>query len=206
MTRRTSLIAGLALVLIVLCGAWLALEFTTSRTGAQDAEATSATAAIGGPFTLIDTSGKTVTDQIYRGKWMLIYFGYTYCPDACPTALNNISMALEKLGSDANEIAPLFITVDPKRDTPQVMADYLKSFDPRIVGLTGSPAQTEGAAKAYRVYAAPQKSEGDDYLVDHSSYIYLMNPQGKFASVIPGSASGDEMANKVRAALAHSGT
>ncbi len=175
----------------------------TRNRGLQEAALSSP--SIGGPFTLVATDGKTVTDQTYRGKWLFIYFGYTFCPDACPTALNNISVALEKLGAEADKIQPLFITVDPKRDTPQVMGDYLKSFDPRIVGLTGSQAQTDGVAKAYRVYVAPQENGGDDYAVDHSAYFYLMDPQGKFVNVIAGDVPGDQMADKLRKMMAHPG-
>lgn len=204
MTARFALIAAVIFALLAfLGGAWLTIALTTSRAPEQSS---SSSAQIGGPFALIDTSGKTVTDQTYRGKWLLIYFGYTFCPDACPTALNNISVALEKLGPDANKIQPFFITVDPKRDTPEVMADYLKSFDPRILGLTGSQTQTDSVAKAYRVYVAPQKSGGDDYLVDHSAYLYLMNPQGKFVNVIAGDVAGDQMADKLRTMMAHPGT
>lgn len=202
MTGRSRFIVVLPLVLLAVGGAVVATTLTRNR-GPQ--EAMSSTASIGGPFTLVATDGKTVTDQTYRGKWLFIYFGYTFCPDACPTALNNIGIALEKLGSEANKIQPLFITVDPKRDTVQVMADYLKSFDPRIVGLTGSPAQTDGAAKAYRVYVAPQKNEGDDYLVDHSAYFYLMDPQGKFVNVVAGDVPGDQMADKLRKMISHPG-
>src|ERR1700730_5312855 len=100
--------------------------------------ASSGEATIGGPFTLVGTDGSTITDQTYRGEWMLIYFGYTFCPDACPTALANMSGALAALGRSADHIQPLFITVDPARDTREALADYLQSFDPRIVGLTGS--------------------------------------------------------------------
>jgi protein SCO1/2 len=200
MTRRTTLIAVLAFAALVFGGAWLTVALTTNRAPEQSSPSSP---AIGGPFTLVATDGKTVTDQTYRGKWMLVYFGYTFCPDACPTALNNISVALTKLRADANRIQPLFITVDPKRDTPAVMADYLKSFDPRIVGLTGSQAQTDNAAKAYRVYVAPQKSAGEDYLVDHSAYLYLMSPQGKFVNVIAGDVPGDQMANTLRTMMAH---
>ncbi|HVA13930.1 MAG TPA: SCO family protein [Stellaceae bacterium] len=200
MTRRTTLGAVFALVLLALVGAWLTVALVTSRTPEQSS---ASPARIGGPFTLIDTSGKTVTDQAYRGKWMLVYFGYTSCPDECPTALNNIGVALTKLGSEANAIQPLFITVDPKRDTPQVMANYLKSFDPRIVGLTGSQAQTDNAAKAYRVYVAPRKSDSGDDLVDHSAFFYFVNPQGKFVNVIAGDMPGDQMADKLRTMMAH---
>ena len=168
--------------------------------------ATSGTAAIGGPFTLVSTNDGNVTDQTYRGKWLLIFFGYTFCPDACPTALNNISVALEKLGADAGKLQPLFVTVDPQRDTHEVLAEYLKSFDSRIVGLTGSQDQIDRVVKEYRVYVASQKSEtqGDDnYLVSHSAYIYLMDPQGKFANVIQGSEAGEEIAAWLRKQMAH---
>ncbi|WGS21085.1 MULTISPECIES: SCO family protein [unclassified Bradyrhizobium] len=166
---------------------------------------TSGTAAIGGPFTLVSTDGKSVSDQSYRGKWLLIFFGYTFCPDACPTALTNISAALEKLGPDAGKLQPLFVTVDPQRDTPQVMAEYLKSFDPRIVGLSGTQAQIDSVLKEYRIYVARQKSEAEDgnYLVSHSAYVYLMNPQGRFVDVAQGSESGEEIAEWLRKKIAH---
>src|SRR6266446_7445446 len=140
MTRRSTFIVIFALALLALGGAWVTTTLTANRV---PHETSSSSGQIGGPFTLVATDGKTVTDQTYRGKWLFIYFGYTFCPDACPTALSNIGIALEKLGSEADKIQPLFITVDPKRDTLEVMADYLKSFDPRIVGLTGSQAQTD---------------------------------------------------------------
>jgi protein SCO1/2 len=152
--------------------------------------------AVGGPFTLTASDGSTVTDQTYRGKWLLVYFGYTFCPDACPTALNNIGVALDALGPDAAKFQPLFITVDPKRDTREVLAEYLKSFDPRIVGLTGTEDQIAAVAKAYRVYYASQK--GDDYLVDHSALIYLMNPESKFVKVFGPELSGEEIGDRVR--------
>ena len=168
--------------------------------------ATSGTAAIGGPFTLVSTNDGNVTDQTYRGKWLLIFFGYTFCPDACPTALNSISVALEKLGVDAGKLQPLFVTVDPQRDTREVLAEYLKSFDSRIIGLTGPQDQIDRVVKEYRVYVASQKSEtqGDDnYLVSHSAYIYLMDPQGKFVNVIQGSEAGEEIAAWLRKQMAH---
>jgi protein SCO1/2 len=152
--------------------------------------------AVGGPFTLTASDGSTVTDQTYRGKWLLVYFGYTFCPDACPTALNNIGVALATLGSDAAKFQPLFITVDPRRDTREVLAEYLKSFDPRIVALTGTEDQIAAVARAYRVYYAPQK--GEDYLVDHSALIYLMNHEGKFVKVFGPDLSGEEIADRVR--------
>lgn len=160
-----------------------------------------APSAIGGPFSLTASDGSTVTDQTYAGKWELVYFGYTFCPDACPTALSDMTLALEKLGPRATLVQPLFITVDPKRDSQLVLADYLKSFDPRIVGLTGSEAQTTATAAAYHVYVKPQSDGGGDYLVDHSAYVYVMDPHGQFVDVIDGATSGDAMAAKVAAMM-----
>lgn len=173
-----------------------ALLGKTTRTG---------TAAIGGPFTLASTKDESVSDQSLRGKWLLIFFGYTFCPDLCPTALANLSNALEKFGSDAARLQPLFITVDPHRDTREVMANYLKSFDPRILGLTGTQAQIDQVIKEYQVYVAADKSKGgDDYLVSHSGYLYLMDPQGKFVNVIQGNEDGDAIAAWLRKEMSHS--
>jgi protein SCO1 len=168
---------------------------------------TSGTAAIGGPFTLVATNNEAVSDQTYRGKWLLIYFGYTYCPDACPTALNSISVALEKLGSQASDLQPLFITVDPERDTRETMAKYLTSFDSRILGLTGTKEQIDSVIKEYRLYVSREKPEhgGDDYLISHSSYIYLMDPQGRFVNVIHAEELGDEIAIRLRKEMADAG-
>jgi protein SCO1/2 len=193
---RILLIAGLAALLIG--GGAAAVVIMAPPASPPAAQSTASGAAIGGPFTLVGADGKTVTDRLYRGKWMLVYFGYTFCPDVCPTTLNSIAQALGQLGRDANQIAPLFITVDPKRDTPKVIGDYVQAFDPRIVGLTGSADQIAAVAKEYRVYDAPQPGNGKDYLVDHSSFVYLMNPQGGFAKVLPGTMSGSEMAAAIR--------
>ncbi|SRR5258708_110196 len=162
------------------------------------------TPTIGGPFTLVSTNGEDITDQSFRGKWLLIFFGYTSCPDLCPTALTNVSVALEKFGPDTSRLQPLFITVDPQRDTRDVMANYLKSFDARILGLTGTQAQIDGVTKEYRVYVALDKSErdGDDYLVSHSAYLYLMDPRGKFVNVIEGKEDGDAIAAWLRKEIA----
>ena len=189
--------AAMLLVAGIAGATWL----VTTRTGAS-AAVVPPSVAIGGPFTLTAADGATVTDQSYRGKWLLVYFGYTFCPDACPTALTNISAALQQLGPLADRVQPLFITVDPHRDTPKVMADYVKAFDHRIVGLTGSTAAIEAVTKEYGVYVAPQKSEGsDDYLVDHSSFIYLMNPDGKFVATLSGAATGAQLAARLQTLL-----
>jgi protein SCO1 len=160
--------------------------------------------AIGGPFTLTSPDGATVTDQTYRGKWLLVYFGFTSCPDSCPTALLEISAALEKLGPDADKLQPLFITVDPQRDTPAVMGNYTQSIDPRIVGLTGTPQQIAAAAQEYGVYYEPRKSGpgAGDYVMDHSTYLYLMDTEGEFVRGLDADASGEHIAEAVRGAMA----
>jgi len=159
---------------------------------------------IGGPFTLTSPDGATVTEQTYRGKWLLVYFGFTSCPDSCPTALLEISAALEKLGPDADKLQPLFITVDPQRDTPAVMGNYTQSIDPRIVGLTGTPQQIAAATQEYGVYYEPRKSGpgAGDYVMDHSTYLYLMDTEGEFVRGFDANASGERIAEAVRGAMA----
>jgi cytochrome oxidase Cu insertion factor (SCO1/SenC/PrrC family) len=158
--------------------------------------------SVGGPFTLTDQTGRTVTDADYRGKWMLVYFGYTFCPDVCPTELQTIAGALDRLGPDAAKIVPIFITIDPARDTPPVLADYVRLFDKRLVGLTGSDAQIHDVARAYRVYYAKvtQKSS-DSYLMDHSSFIYLMSPEGRFRALLQPGETPDAMAARIEAEM-----
>ena len=137
-------------------------------------------ALIGGPFALKDGNGGTVSDQTLKGRPYLVYFGYTHCPDVCPTELAKISDILSKMGDKA--IPVLFITVDPERDTPKVMQDYVSSFNPAIVGLSGAPQAVEAAEKAFRVYARKGEPQADgDYSMDHSSVIYLMDKNGGFA-------------------------
>ncbi len=153
---------------------------------------------LGGPFALVDANnGRSVTEQSFRGKLMLIYFGYTYCPDACPTTLNNISEAMAKLGTAADRIAPLFISIDPGRDTPQVMANYVKAFDPRIQGLTGDAEATARVAKEFGVYYRKHDVPGG-YLVDHSSLLYIMGGQGELLKVLPASEGADKLAGDLR--------
>ena len=201
MTPRSRLLLILGLAVAIFGGGALALTLVEqSAEPAAVAVDTASGAAIGGPFTLVDARGQTVTDRNFHGKWMLVYFGYTFCPDVCPTTLTNIAQALVQLRSHATDLLPVFITIDPQRDTPKVMGDYVKAFDPRIVGLTGSKAQIAKVAQEYHVYYAKQANSGsgDDYLVDHSSFVYLMSPQGKFAKVMPGSLSAGEMADAIR--------
>jgi protein SCO1/2 len=155
---------------------------------------------IGGPFTLRDGSGKAVTDQDFRGKYMLVYFGYTFCPDVCPTTLNAVADAMDKLGPAASRVQPLFITVDPKRDTPDVVKQYAAAFGPRIEGLTGTREEIAVVAKEYRVYYAEHRTGPgpNDYSMDHSSVLYLMSPTGGFVAPMRADQSGDEMAANLK--------
>ncbi|HME25252.1 MAG TPA: SCO family protein [Acetobacteraceae bacterium] len=151
----------------------------------------------GGPFTLQDGDGKPVSDRDFRGKYMLVYFGYTFCPDACPTTLNAVADALDRLGAKADQIQAIFITVDPKRDTPAVMKQYVAAFTPRLIGLTGSLEQIAQVAEEYRVYHVENRTGPgpNDYSIDHSSVLYVMGPDGGFIAAFRGDQSGAEIAD-----------
>lgn len=139
-------------------------------------------AAIGGPFQLTDQHGKAVTDKNLKGKPTLIFFGYTHCPDVCPTSLFEISEVLRAMGKDADKVNAVFISVDPERDTPATMKDYLSSFDPHLEGLSGDPAETAKVISSYRVYAKKVPTKDGDYTMDHTALIYLMDRDGRFVS------------------------
>lgn len=139
-------------------------------------------AAIGGPFQLTDQHGKAVTDKNLKGKPTLIFFGYTHCPDVCPTSLFEISEVLRAMGKDADKVNAVFISVDPERDTPATMKDYLSSFDPHLEGLSGDPAETAKVITSYRVYAKKVPTKDGDYTMDHTALIYLMDRNGRFVS------------------------
>jgi protein SCO1 len=151
---------------------------------------------VGGPFVLQDGNGKPVSDRDFRGKYMLVYFGYTFCPDVCPTTLNDVADALDRLGANADRLQPIFITVDPKRDTPAVMKQYTAAFTPRLIGLTGSQEQIAEVAREYRVYYAEHRTGAGpgDYTMDHSSVLYLMGPDGKFIAPIQADEDGKQIA------------
>ncbi len=139
-------------------------------------------AMIKSEFELVDHNGRTVTAADYHGKWQLVFFGFTYCPDVCPTTLTIVSSAMEELGDASEKVVPLFITVDPDRDTPAVLSEYVQAFHPSLVGLTGSAEQVKSAANSFRVYyaKAPQDDAPGGYLMGHSGIIYLMSPDGVF--------------------------
>jgi len=191
-----ALLGGLA---ILGAGVLIGLEHRDRPRGAAG---TLLASAIGGPFRLVDQNGKTVTDADLKGKWSLIYFGYTHCPDACPTALNDIAIALDELGPKRAAVRPVFITVDPERDTPEVLKAYVTAFDAPILALTGTPEEVAQAAKGYRVYYAKHPEAGGDYSMDHSSVIYVMDPQGRFTASFTQENSPEEIAERLKKLLA----
>ena len=162
---------------------------------------TTGVAQVGGPFRLVDQNGHTRTDADFRDRWMWVYFGYTNCPDVCPTTLSLMSEVLRQLGGRANRIAPIFITLDPARDTPQLLKLYLSSFDPRFIALTGSEGEIAAVAKEYRVWRVKRPLKGGGYAVDHSSVICLMDPSGKFVAVSDTSQTPEQIADDLRQRL-----
>jgi protein SCO1 len=165
----------LALGLVALVGA----AYFILASGGQQARGS----AIGGPFTLTDQNGVRVTDATYRGAPSIVFFGFTHCPDVCPTTLFEMSEILKRLPAD-KRVSALFVTVDPERDTPAALKDYLSSFDSRISGLSGTRDEVDATLKAYRVYAKKQPQENGEYSMDHSSIVYLMDKQGRFVNAL----------------------
>lgn len=190
-TRR-ALIAVL-LATLVLC-AMLLFKLYERYAGEE-----TGSAEIGGPFALVNQDGKPVTDADFKGKLLLVYFGYTFCPDACPTALGVMASAIDKLDVAGERVTPILITIDPARDTPQALKDYVGNFHPRLVGLTGTEEQIAKAAKEYRVFYQKQSgATGADYLMDHSTLIYLMGADGKFLTYFGPQATPAELAEAIR--------
>ncbi len=176
--RRSSSWLAMLAVLVIL-GIALGPRLAVWLGGDHGAETT-----VGGPFTLIGGDGQPVNDTQFRGKWMLIYFGYTFCPDVCPTELSAMATALDQLpAAQRDKLVPIFITVDPDRDTAAVVRDYAAAFHPQMVGLTGSAQQIDAVKKLFRVYSAKAKSDDPAaYTVDHSSIVYLMGPDGRYVT------------------------
>jgi protein SCO1/2 len=140
------------------------------------------TSTVGGPFSLTDQNAKPITDQDFKGHPFLVFFGFTHCPDVCPTTLFEVSEVLRALGPRGKDVRALFVTVDPERDTPAVLKDYLSSFDPRVIGGTGDPEAIAAIEKSYRVYAKKVPLEGGNYTMDHSAVVYLMDKNGRFVA------------------------
>jgi cytochrome oxidase Cu insertion factor (SCO1/SenC/PrrC family) len=167
----------------------------------QPAAGQVSTASIGGPFVLTDQNGHARSDRNFHGRFVLLYFGYSYCPDVCPTTLQDMANALAKLGPLASRVVPVFITVDPERDTPVVLKKYVGAFGPSFVGLTGSLADITRVAHAYRVYFAKHPAPGGGYSVDHSGTIYLLGPDGKLVTIYDASAGAGPLAADLKSRL-----
>lgn len=160
--------------------------------------------SLGGPFSLTDHTGRAVTERDFAGRWMLVYFGFTFCPDMCPTELGTMAAALDAMGPAGEAVVPVLITVDPERDGPAQLADYVSRFHPRLVGLTGTPEQVAEAARRYRVYyAKARRPETTEYLVDHSGFIYLVGPDARVRTLFRPETSPEAMAAAVSAQLAN---
>ncbi len=195
-TLRTIRWVAVAAILVIAIGFAVQMGFGAKK--AADPVA-STPANIGGPFSLTNTRGEKVTEADFLGKPMLVYFGYSYCPDVCPYALQIMASALDTLGPGKGRITPVFISVDPKRDTPESLAQYVSSssFPDGLVGLTGTADEVAAAAKAYAVYYK-KVGEGDDYIMDHTSAIFLMDKEGKYVAVFTHTSSVDEIAKCLR--------
>jgi protein SCO1/2 len=175
-TARLLIVLGAFLAGLVLFSA--VLFIVTGRTPTPIA----LPSAIGGPFQLVDQNAKPITDQDLKGRPFLVFFGFTHCPDVCPTTLHEVSEILRSLGKDADRVRALFVTVDPERDTPDKLKDYLSSFDPHLVGVTGDAAAITAIGKAYRVYAKKVPLDGGGYTMDHTAIVYLMGKDGRFVA------------------------
>lgn len=196
--RKTLLFA----IAVLLLAAGLGIAVLTAPRGTALLGG-SGEALVGGPFTLTDHRGKTVSEKAFHGRYMLVFFGYTFCPDVCPTELQVMMAARDMLGARAKEITPVFVTIDPTRDTPEVMASYVENFGADLVGLTGTPEQIAAIAKAYRVYYAKAgQTETPDYLMDHSSIVYLMGPDGTYVKHFTYTTDARALAEALEKAMA----
>ena len=189
----------LGVILVLALGSLIGVGAVMQRTGTE--VTSTGQAAIGGPFRLTDQNGQRVAAKDFQGQWMLVYFGYTYCPDICPTTLATMTAALDELPPDlAEQVVPVFITVDPERDTVEQLEEYAPLFSDRLVALTGTDAEVKAAARAYKVYfsKAPGSGTGEDYAVDHSGFVYFMGPNGTYQTHFSHDTPADEMASRMR--------
>lgn len=196
MQRRTTLIVAAAVAVGIGLGIGFLIPVTDTRFDVTES-------VVGGSFELVNHRGETVTQETYAGSHMLIYFGYTFCPDVCPTELQSISLALDELGPKAETVVPLFVTIDPARDTVDAMNEYVALFHPRIVGLTGTEAQVKKVADEYGVYYARARDTGTstEYLMDHSSLVFLMDGKGRYVTHLRAGMSPEAMARVLSDAL-----
>jgi protein SCO1/2 len=195
-------VAVLGFLAVATAAGWLVTDGPLGRRVATGP----ASLELGGSFRLTDHRGRTLTDRDFRGQPIAIFFGFTACPDVCPTTLADMTAFMEELGPDADRLHWLFVTVDPERDTPEQLANYLTLFDPRIVGLTGKPAEIADAAKAWRVSYRRVPLDGGGYTMDHSASVFLMDARGRFAGTIDYKESAEVALEKLRMLLAARGT
>ncbi len=195
---RPKLIAAAIMIIAAFAVAALALTQWPSK-----GPIGSGTALIGGPFTMINQKSETVTEKDFLGRYTIYFFGYTFCPDVCPTELQVLSAALKELGPDAAKITPVFVSIDPERDTPKIIGEYVANFHPRFVGLTGTPEQLASMARAFHVYYKKVANEKDsqNYGMDHPSILYLMGPDGKFAKHFPYTTDAKNLALELKSVL-----
>jgi protein SCO1/2 len=201
--RRNNLVACLTAVMLATASTWTMAEKAARPSAAMLMDALMwGTEPIGGPFALTDHRGQRRTDSEFRGKLLLIYFGYMFCPDVCPTDLQAMAAAIEALGPSGDGVQPLFITIDPERDKPAELASYVAAFHPRLVGLTGSADEIESVARAYKVYfAKAEDPRSTSYLMDHSGFVYLAGADGKYLGFFPPSTSAERMVEIMRPLL-----
>lgn len=192
------LIVGTLAALAGVIGAVAFIPGALDNLAPQRSTITTGKALVGGPFELTAHNGDRVTDQSYRGRLMLVYFGFTYCPDICPAGLQVMTAALDALGDKADQVAPLFITVDPERDTPEQLKSYVSSFHKNMIGLSGSLEDIDKAAKAYRVYYRKAQDPAlNDYTMDHTSFFYLMDGNGEFVTHFPHVIAPEKLAQRL---------
>jgi len=207
--RRFLLLLTVILLGFTIWSLWMTSEKTDQKKQIDQAEGTAAETLVGGDFILTDQNGQKAGTADFRGRIMLVFFGYTRCPDECPATVGMLTRAMELLGDKANQVVPVFISVDPEHDTPVVLKDFLSNFDKRFVGLTGTSEQIKQVAEKYKVYYAKSSPNGQvtfdaknpDYSVDHSAFIYMMGKDGKFIRVFPYEATDQEIARAVQHAL-----
>jgi len=196
MPRVTTVLIAIAM-LICLVAAVVLWRMEDRR----DASMELSSASVGGPFTLVDQGGRVRTDKDLRGHYVLLYFGYTYCPDVCPTTLALMQAALLKLGGQSGRVVPVFVTIDPARDTPTALKTYLSAFGSRFVGLTGTKTQIDTVTREFRVYVVKRPLPNGNYSMDHSSIIYLLDPQGHFVKTYDDQMSAAQLADDLKGQL-----
>jgi protein SCO1/2 len=192
--RFVLIAAAFAGVLVLVAGVLIGVAF---RDAGNSVAGNPLAGVIGGKFSLVDQNGKPFTDADLKGKWQLVFFGYTHCPDVCPTALNDLSLALDRLGAKKSQVGIVFISVDPERDTPDILKSYVESFGGPIVALSGTPDEVKRAAQDYKVYYAKHPRADGGYDMDHSALIYVMDPQGRFTATFTPDDSEDAIVSRL---------